>query len=128
MFAIISGLEKPAVRRLTHTWERVSGKYMKMFTDIQQLMDPSRNMSKYRQHLAQVTHEPPVIPIYPILLKDLTFAHDGNPTFQEKLVNFEKLRFIARIIRSICLLSSIPYDLEMTKYQVGFLFENVNSQ
>ena len=25
MFAIMSGLEKPAVRRLTHSWERVSG-------------------------------------------------------------------------------------------------------
>lgn len=25
MFAIISGLEKPPVRRLTHSWERVSG-------------------------------------------------------------------------------------------------------
>lgn len=25
MFAIVSGLEKPAVRRLTHSWERVSG-------------------------------------------------------------------------------------------------------
>lgn len=25
MFAIISGLEKPAVRRLVHSWERVSG-------------------------------------------------------------------------------------------------------
>lgn len=25
MFAIVSGLEKPAVRRLTHTWERIPG-------------------------------------------------------------------------------------------------------
>lgn len=25
MFAIVSGLEKPAVRRLSHTWERVPG-------------------------------------------------------------------------------------------------------
>lgn len=25
MFAIVSGLEKPAVRRLSHSWERVSG-------------------------------------------------------------------------------------------------------
>lgn len=25
MFAIVSGLEKPAVRRLSHTWERIPG-------------------------------------------------------------------------------------------------------
>lgn len=31
MFAIISGLEKPAVRRLTHSWERVSGYNFKVF-------------------------------------------------------------------------------------------------
>lgn len=93
---------------------------MKMFLDIQQLMDPSRNMSKYRQHLSQVSQDPPVIPIYPILLKDLTFAHDGNPTFYGKLVNFEKLRFIARIIRSIAQLSNVSYDVEMVNSQVNF--------
>lgn len=95
---------------------------MKMFLDIQQLMDPSRNMSKYRQHLAQVAHDPPVIPIYPILLKDLTFAHDGNPTFCGKLVNFEKLRFIARIIRSISRLSDVAYDIEMANCQVFLVY------
>uniref|UniRef100_A0A914GUX5 Rap guanine nucleotide exchange factor 2 n=1 Tax=Globodera rostochiensis TaxID=31243 RepID=A0A914GUX5_GLORO len=113
MFAIISGLEKPAVRRLLHTWERVPGKYLKVLADLQQLMDPSRNMSRYRQHLAQFAQDPPVIPIYPILRKDLIFAHEANPTFcngAQQLVNFEKLRMIAQIIRNIQRYSSIPYD------------------
>uniref|UniRef100_A0A915M7G6 Uncharacterized protein n=1 Tax=Meloidogyne javanica TaxID=6303 RepID=A0A915M7G6_MELJA len=111
MFAIVSGLEKPAVRRLSHTWERVPGKYLKMLADLQQLMDPSRNMSRYRQHLAQLAQEPPLIPIYPILRKDLTFAHEANPTFcGPRLVNFEKLRMIAQIIRNIQRFSSVHYD------------------
>ena len=46
MFAIMSGLEKPAVRRLSHTWERVPAKYGKMLEELRQFMDPSRNMSE----------------------------------------------------------------------------------
>jgi len=82
-----------------------------MLADLQQLMDPSRNMSRYRQHLAQLAQEPPLIPIYPILRKDLTFAHEANPTFcGPRLVNFEKLRMIAQIIRNIQRFSSVHYD------------------
>ncbi|CAB3406344.1 unnamed protein product [Caenorhabditis bovis] len=111
MFAIMSGLDKPAVRRLHSSWERVSSKYIRMLDEIHQLVDPSRNMSKYRQHLADVAQEPPVVPIYPVIKKDLTFAHDGNPTYVEKLVNFEKLRLIAKSIRNVMKLSSAPYEI-----------------
>uniref|UniRef100_A0A1I7TD96 RA-GEF-1 n=1 Tax=Caenorhabditis tropicalis TaxID=1561998 RepID=A0A1I7TD96_9PELO len=69
MFAIMSGLDKPAVRRLHSSWERVSSKYIRMLDEIHQLVDPSRNMSKYRQHLAEVAQEPPVVPIYPVIKK-----------------------------------------------------------
>ncbi|KAI6233865.1 RasGEF domain-containing protein [Aphelenchoides fujianensis] len=117
MFAIVSGLEKPSVRRLTHTWERIPGKYLKMFNDIQQFMDPSRNMSKYRQHLKSVSAHPPVIPIYPVLRKDLTFSHEAKPTYCDSLINFEKLRMIARIIGSVTLLCSVKYDLDFMSNQ-----------
>uniref|UniRef100_A0A914ZP81 Rap guanine nucleotide exchange factor 2 n=2 Tax=Parascaris univalens TaxID=6257 RepID=A0A914ZP81_PARUN len=119
MFAIMSGLDKPAVRRLHHTWERVPNKYVKMFEDLQQLVDPSRNMSKYRQHLSEVSHEPPVVPMYPVLKKDLTFSHEGNPTYCGKLVNFEKLRMIARAIRSVTKLCSVPYEISVMAQQSG---------
>lgn len=136
MFAIMSGLEKPAVRRLHHTWERVPrfvsclflfqkalkfcyfSKYMKMFEDVQHLVDPSRNMSKYRQRLAIVSQKPPVVPIYPVLKKDLTFLHEGNPTYCEKLINFEKLRMIAKAIRSVTKLCSSPYEIGVMAQQV----------
>lgn len=93
-------------------------KYMKMFEDVQHLVDPSRNMSKYRQHLAIVSQEPPVVPIYPVLKKDLTFSHEGNPTYCEKLINFEKLRMIAKAIRSITKLCSSPYEIGVMAQQV----------
>uniref|UniRef100_A0A0N5AB86 Rap guanine nucleotide exchange factor 2 n=1 Tax=Syphacia muris TaxID=451379 RepID=A0A0N5AB86_9BILA len=122
MFAIMSGLDKPAVRRLHHTWERVPSKYIKMFEDVQQLVDPSRNMSKYRQHLAIVSQEPPVVPMYPVLKKDLTFSHEGNPTYCDKLINFEKLRMIANAIRSVTKLCSAPYEIGAMAQQLEVHF------
>ena len=41
------------------------------------------------------------IPFYPIVKKDLTFIHLGNDTWVDGLVNFEKLRMIAK---EVCLM------------------------
>ena len=46
MFAIISGLGHAAVSRLKSSWEKLPSKYIRLFADMQQLMDPSRNMSR----------------------------------------------------------------------------------
>ncbi|KRX38606.1 Rap guanine nucleotide exchange factor, partial [Trichinella murrelli] len=112
MFAIISGLEKPCVRRLHNTWDKISSKYTKMLDNLQSLLDPSRNMSKYRQHLADASNDPPVIPLLPVLKKDLTFLHECNPTWCDGgMVNFEKLRMVAKEIRFVTKLASAPYEL-----------------
>ena len=81
------------------------------------MLDPSRNMSIYRQRLAECANEPPVVPMLPIVKKDLQFLHDGNnvrPTTRSsadgaELVNFDKLRMIAKEIRSVARLASAPY-------------------
>ena len=108
MFAITSGLDHPAVSRLKQTWDRVPDKYKKLLSDLQLMMDPSRNFSRYRNMLKSDTVKPPVIPIYPIVAKDLTFIHLGNQTEKEGLVNFEKLRLIAKEIRSLTSMCSAP--------------------
>ncbi|XP_031621051.1 rap guanine nucleotide exchange factor 2 isoform X3 [Contarinia nasturtii] len=112
MFAILSGLGHAAVSRLRLTWEKLPSKYQKLFNDLQELMDPSRNMSKYRQLvLTELNEQHPIIPFYPVVKKDLTFIHLGNDTYVESLVNFEKLRMIAKEIRSLTYMCSSPYDL-----------------
>ena len=63
---------------------------------MQQLMDPSRNMSRYRNLVNADNVQPPIIPFYPIVKKDLTFIHLGNHSEVEELINFEKLRMIAK--------------------------------
>lgn len=50
--------------------------------------------------------------------KDLTFIHDGNDSHVEGLVNFEKLRMIAKEVRSLSNMCSSPYDL-LTMLELG---------
>ncbi|RZF43997.1 hypothetical protein LSTR_LSTR007269 [Laodelphax striatellus] len=111
MFAIISGLGHNAVSRLRLTWDKLPTKYQRLFSDLQDLMDPSRNMSKYRQLISSEQSQPPIIPFYPVVKKDLTFIHLGNDCRVEGLVNFEKLRMIAKEVRSLTNMCSSPYDL-----------------
>lgn len=111
MFAIISGLGHGAVSRLRLTWEKLPTKYQKLFSDLQELMDPSRNMSKYRQLVQSEQGRCPVIPFYPVVKKDLTFIHDGNDSKVECLVNFEKLRMIAKEVRSLTNMCNSSNDL-----------------
>ncbi|XP_073989793.1 rap guanine nucleotide exchange factor 2-like isoform X3 [Rhodnius prolixus] len=116
MFAIISGLGHGAVSRLRMTWDKLPSKYQRLFQDLQQIMDPSRNMSKYRQLVNSGT--PPIIPFYPVVKKDLTFIHLGNDTKVEGLINFEKLRMIAKEVRTLTNMCSSPYDL-LTMLELG---------
>ncbi|TKS76666.1 Rap guanine nucleotide exchange factor 3 [Collichthys lucidus] len=89
-FAVMFGLSNSAVHRLYKTWE-----------------DPSRNHRAYRLAVAKLS--PPYIPFMPLLLKDMTFINDGNPNYVEKLVNFEKLRMIAKTVKIVRGCRSQPY-------------------
>jgi Rap guanine nucleotide exchange factor 4 len=88
-FAVVMGLSNAAVSRLTLTWEKLQGKFRKMYDEFESMMDPSRNHRIYRMTVEQM--EPPIIPFMPLLLKDMTFIHEGNRTFSEGLLNFEKM-------------------------------------
>ncbi|KAK6645111.1 hypothetical protein RUM43_001387 [Polyplax serrata] len=118
MFAIVSGLGHGAVSRLRLSWEKLPSKYQRLFGDLQDLMDPSRNMSKYRQLISSEVTQPPIIPFYPVVKKDLTFIHLGNDTRVEGLINFEKLRMIAKEVRQLTNMCSSPYDL-LTMLELG---------
>ncbi|TRY68125.1 hypothetical protein DNTS_025219 [Danionella cerebrum] len=110
MFAIISGFNLAPVSRLRATWERLPGKYEKLLSELQDVFDPSRNMAKYRNLLNKHNLQPPVIPLFPVIKKDLTFLHEGNNSEVDGLVNFEKLRMIAREIRHVVRMASISMD------------------
>ncbi len=73
-----SGLNLAPVSRLRGTWEKLPSKYEKLFSDLQDLFDPSRNMAKYRNLLNSQNLQPPIIPLFPVIKKDLTFLHEGK--------------------------------------------------
>ncbi|NXE35757.1 RPGF5 factor, partial [Ptilorrhoa leucosticta] len=98
-FAIVMGLNTASVSRLSQTWEKIPGKFKKLFTELESLTDPSLNHKAYRDAFKKM--KSPKIPFMPLLLKDVTFIHEGNKTFLDNLVNFEKLHMIADTVRSL---------------------------
>nr|XP_058938733.1 rap guanine nucleotide exchange factor 3 isoform X3 [Kogia breviceps] len=96
-FAIMFGLSNSAISRLAQTWERLPHKVRKLYSALERLLDPSWNHRVYRLALTKLS--PPLIPFMPLLLKDMTFIHEGNHTLVENLINFEKMRMMARAAR-----------------------------
>ncbi|KAK7939574.1 hypothetical protein WMY93_002900 [Mugilogobius chulae] len=107
-FAIIMGLSNPAVSRLSQTWEKLPSKFKKFYSEFENFMDPSRNHRAYRLAVAKL--EPPIIPFMPLLIKDMTFTHEGNKTFIDNLVNFEKMRMIANTVKIVRYCRSQPFS------------------
>ncbi|GLV32312.1 Exchange protein directly activated by cAMP [Carabus blaptoides fortunei] len=97
--AIVMGLSNVAVSRLSLTWEKLPSKFRKLYTEFESLIDPSRNHRAYRVSVGKL--QPPVVPFMPLLLKDMTFTHEGNKTCIDGLVNFEKMHMLAQTMRSI---------------------------
>lgn len=118
MCAITGGLSHVEVTRLRMTWEKLPKSYKKLLLDLQDIMNPSRNMSKYRQLITtELKKKKPILPFYPIINKDLTFIKDGNDTHIENLINFEKLRMISNEIRNLTNMCNSPYDI-MSMFEI----------
>lgn len=106
-FAVMFGLNNSAVLRLNKTWERLPNKTKRIYCAYERLMDPSRNHRAYRLTVSKLS--PPYIPFMPLLLKDMTFIHEGNKNCTDKLVNFEKMRLVARTVKTVRECRSQPY-------------------
>ncbi|XP_041318871.1 rap guanine nucleotide exchange factor-like 1 [Pyrgilauda ruficollis] len=74
---------------LPDTAQKLPGKFKNLFRKFENLTDPCRNHKTYREVLAKM--KPPLIPFVPLILKDLTFLHEGSKTLLDGLVNVEKL-------------------------------------
>lgn len=93
------GLANNAVSRLQQTWEKVPYKFRKLYQEFEALIDPSRNHRAYRVFVGKL--QPPLIPFMPLLLKDMTFVHEGNKSTLNGLVNFEKMHMMAKSMRTL---------------------------
>ncbi|XP_072435314.1 rap guanine nucleotide exchange factor 4 isoform X3 [Chiloscyllium punctatum] len=107
-FALVMGLSNVAVSRLSQTWEKLPSKFKKIYSEFESLMDPSRNHRAYRLTVAKL--EPPIIPFMPLLIKDMTFTHEGNNTLRDSLINFEKMHMIGNSVRTARHCRSQPFN------------------
>jgi len=109
LFAVLSGLSNVAVSRMQNTWRKIPARLFQEFESLTKLMDPSRNMKIYRTHVLNAT--PPLVPFFPIVIKDLFFIHECNPSKTNSgLINFDKLRLLASIIRFVDAFRYVQYD------------------
>lgn len=109
-FALLSGLSSNSIQRLKKTWDGLSSKTKAVYTEMEKLLDPSRNMRNYRNELK--IKEPPIIPFLPIYLKDLTFINDGNQSKIENMINFDKLRMMSNRVHDITHLVNKSYSFK----------------
>uniref|UniRef100_A0A2D4FAC5 Ras-GEF domain-containing protein n=1 Tax=Micrurus corallinus TaxID=54390 RepID=A0A2D4FAC5_MICCO len=90
------------------TWQKLPSKFKKIYAEFESLMDPSRNHRAYRLTVTKL--DPPIIPFMPLLIKDMTFTYEGNKTFIDNLVNFEKMRMISNTIKTVRFCRSLPFN------------------
>ncbi|KAI8377418.1 ras guanine nucleotide exchange factor domain-containing protein [Radiomyces spectabilis] len=86
-------------------WQSLPNRDANTYQALQNMLDVGNNMAIYRQALAKANG--PTIPFFPMVLKDLTFLMDGNPTELENpgqgppLVNFGKFRTLAKFVQDM---------------------------
>ncbi|KAG8129676.1 hypothetical protein E2320_016360 [Naja naja] len=125
-FAVMFGLSHSAVSRLSRTWEKLPHKTRKLYGTMERMLDPSWNHRVYR--LAAAKLSPPMIPFMPLLLKDMTFIHEGNRTLVENLVNFEKLRMMAKAVHLVHHCRSHPnFPLSPLRSRPQYLLEEARA-
>lgn len=74
---------------LYNYFQKLPTKMKQQYAEFEELLDPCRNHRAYRMLTANMSA--PTTPFIPLLLKDLTFTHEGNKTYFAGLINFEKM-------------------------------------
>lgn len=100
MFNIVIALGSPEMRRNKNMMKKVPDKVKAKLVDLEGLMDPSKNMKKYRE-LVAASPDLPFVPFLPLHLKDLTFVNEVKTKSGENVVNYDKLRMVGKCIASL---------------------------
>jgi len=138
MQAVLSGLNNASVFRMKASWAKIQKEklYTQWRTMASEITDTTNNSYNYRQAVSHA--DPPIIPYLGVYLTDLTFTEDGNSNYlkvqdgREDIVNFEKMRRVAVLIKDICTYQQTPYNFEKVPLIYDFFagdlpFEDDNS-
>ncbi|TKA83504.1 hypothetical protein B0A55_00541 [Friedmanniomyces simplex] len=133
LVAILCAINSSVVARLRRTWEAVSKNTKARLTELNAVIDLSRNQASLRKRFE--TQVPPCIPFLGIYLTDLTFLDAGNPKTRElphtaspdggggqgvSVINFDKHSRMARIISHLQKFQ-VPYQLQAVPEMQGWM-------
>ncbi|KAJ3118841.1 hypothetical protein HDU96_007583 [Phlyctochytrium bullatum] len=142
---IASGLLSAAVQRLKKTWEGIPARDLAALRELEALLDPSGNMRALRNAMAGLATlgpassaastapsiastgtgaqlQGPLVPFFPLVMKDVTFLNDGNPGIRDPptpgdnapappaLINFDKYRNLCTVLQKYTQPAQEPYD------------------
>eukprot|EP00730_Choanoeca_flexa_P001579 TRINITY_DN10696_c0_g1_i2.p1 TRINITY_DN10696_c0_g1~~TRINITY_DN10696_c0_g1_i2.p1 ORF type:complete len:742 (+),score=197.11 TRINITY_DN10696_c0_g1_i2:96-2321(+) len=92
LFSLLGGLSFGEVAQYKAAWKKVPKKAIKVIRKYEKtILDPSRNMAKYRERLAQCSDQA-AVPFVAVLLKDMLFFDQANIDRVDTMINFDKLR------------------------------------
>jgi GDP/GTP exchange factor required for growth at low temperature len=119
MMQIVLALCSAVVSSLSTTWSRVPPEEMSIFREMEEIISPLRNFSRLRTELNAIDPMRGCIPFVGVYLTDLIFNSE-RPSFTDtpgsgpRLVNFEKMRTSASIVKSLiqCIQWSSNYKIE----------------
>lgn len=90
-YAILAGLNDPAISRLKLSWERVPKRLNQKLEQLSALFDMSHNFKQYREALYQCSA--PVVPYLAIMPKDLTSLEELPTLIKGTVSSFQLLNF-----------------------------------
>ncbi|ODN77887.1 hypothetical protein, variant [Cryptococcus amylolentus CBS 6039] len=120
MFAVLAGLNSSTILRLKKTWDALSAKYRVIIERLRSIIEHSKNHAAYRARLREAS--PPCLPFLGLILTDITFTSDGNPSTRAsntatdvQLINFDKYAKLGKIA------------IEFRRYQEPYNFHEVEA-
>ncbi|EAL17455.1 hypothetical protein CNBM1480 [Cryptococcus deneoformans B-3501A] len=120
MFAVLGGLNSSTILRLKKTWDALSVKYKILIERLRGIIEHTKNHAAYRARLRQAPT--PCLPFLGLILTDITFTSDGNPTTRPSnsapdlmLINYDKFAKLGKIA------------IEFRRYQEPFNFHELEA-
>jgi hypothetical protein len=114
VFSVMSGLALAAIHRLKNTYNAMPEETRAEAAKLSQFLSRDLNFKFLRTKIKQ--QKPPLVPYVGLYLTDLTFIEEGSPKYLErndlKLINFDKCRKFASVIRDIQTYQYQRYPLE----------------
>ncbi|KCV73045.1 hypothetical protein H696_00593 [Fonticula alba] len=134
LFAIHCALSHTSISRLAQTFRGLRTRHMAPYRRISEVFAMDSNYRNYRPMLASVLSQPdhcrpPVIPVIPILMSDLTFMLEGNQTLTTKRrINWQKCTLLGNVLLDIsrAQAASISYRNMLSLNLPRILWEHIH--